>query len=161
MSMNVALFMILSGMCLIPALVSGAISDFRDRTFPFKYWEWPAKIGGIVTFIAYLYMYSSGWYSWIVWLILVSVVLSLVFYAMGLRFGSGGDWRALIYIALICPLLIIQTCVFSIFAGSVLAIWVMMNRDDLVPAQYRSVPFAVAILAGFLVSMLMAIVLWV
>lgn len=67
----------------------------------------------------------------------------------------------MIYIALICPLLIIQTCVFSIFAGSVLAIWVMMNRDDLVPAQYRSVPFAVAILAGFLVSMLMAIVLWV
>ena len=152
--------MIIAGMCLLPALVAGAISDIRNRTFPASYFEWPAKIGGIITVIAYLCMIADG--DWMVAVYIAgSLILALAFYAMGLRFGSGGDWRALIYVCVICPLLIIPTLIVSIFVGAGMAIYAMRNEDELVPTPFRSVPFSVAILAGLVVAIAYGMAFWV
>ena len=161
MSMSISLFMIIAGMCLIPALVAGAISDIRNRTFPAEYWEWPAKIGGIATIITYLAMIAEGWYIWVGALILLSLLSSIFFYYMGINFGSGGDWRALIYIALVCPALIIQTFIFSLVTGALMAVYSLTQPEDpLDPIPFRSIPFAVAILVGFVVAIVVSVV-WI
>lgn len=155
MAVSISLFMIFAGLCLIPALICGALSDIRSRTFPSEYFDgWPVKIGGIITIITYMCMIAYGWYIWVGLLIALSLVASLFFYYMGLNFGSGGDWRALIYIALLCPAFIIQTVVFSLVVGGMLAIYAMTQPDDeLDPLPFRNIPFAVAILVGFIVAM--------
>jgi hypothetical protein len=147
--------MIIAGLCLIPALVAGAKSDVKDRTFPATYWDYPSKAGGVVTFICYLYMIAVGMGVLVGGYLAISVVFALGFYAMGLRFGSGGDWRALMYIAAICPLLIVQTVIFSLIAGAVIAAVMMFTykEDELDPLAFRSVPFAVAIFIGLLAAM--------
>jgi len=86
------------------------------------------------------------------------LLTSLFFYYMGLNFGSGGDWRALIYIALVCPALIIQTVVFALVTGALMAVYFMTQpEDELDPVPFRSIPFAMAILVGFVVAIVFSV----
>jgi len=78
-----------------------------------------------------------------------------------LRFGSGGDWRALMYIAIICPLLIVPTVIFSLVVGAVLAVATLFAKEDEITHRYyRSIPFALAILAGFVGAIVYSIIAW-
>jgi hypothetical protein len=143
---------IAASLVIIPSLIAGAYSDYKTRTFPKEYWRWTAPVGGFVTIFLYLIMIADGLWMIPMFLIIISVVVSIVCYYMGLNFGSGGDWRALIYISLITPWLIVATVVASVIVGGVLAIFSLVRKDNPDPLMFRNIPFAVAILIGYFVA---------
>jgi hypothetical protein len=139
---------LLASICLIPVLYAGARSDVKTRTFPKDYWVY-AFPAGIFTIMQYTWMIFDGDIWEVTGLIGISIAFSLFFVFMGLRFGSGGDWRALMYIALISPALIIQTCILSLIAGAVLVFWYIGVSPKGTDLRVITIPFAVAILAGY------------
>lgn len=158
MHITAIVFIIAAALCIIPSLVAGAIKDIKERRFPKEYWKWTPKIAGMFTFFAYLLIFmETGFYTPATWLAF-SIVCVMVFYAAGIRFGSGGDWRALIYIALISPWLLPITVIGSLVAGFILAVvYLLLPQDPLdpIPVFMRTVPFAVAILIGYVVAIVL------
>jgi len=152
-----AILMICSALCIIPILAAGALVDIRERRFPKEYWNsWVVKVAGLFTTFSYLVMIADGnWYH-VVCYVAISIVLALAFYGAGIRFGAGGDWRALIYIVVICPWLIAGTIVFSLIVGFAMAIgYLIIPKDplDQTPIFARTIPFAVAIVIGYMASL--------
>jgi hypothetical protein len=147
---------ILAALCIVPTLIAGAISDYKTRTFPADYWKYAGKVAGFFVFLEYCMMVSSG--QWIEVLILlgVSIVASAFFFFMGIRYGSGGDWRAMIYIAWIAPAMLAIICVFSLAVGFMQAIDALRVKSD-VPIIMRNVPYAVAICGGFVIAIMFTI----
>ncbi len=143
---------IIAALCILPTLVAGAISDVRSRTFPKAYWKYTAPTAGIVVFMQYLVMVSDRDYSTVGILLAISVALSLAFYFIGLRFGSGGDWRALIYISIISPALILTFWFFMMVVAFVQSIYETLKPEDGKPVLFRTIPFAVAICVGYAVA---------
>ena len=145
---------ILAALCLIPILIQGAMSDVNTRTFPSSLWKSKyhlVEIAGTLVLTQYICMAAMGDMITVVTLVLVSIFLSLIFLFAGLNFGSGGDWRALIFIVWVSPAFILATCLASLAFGFVLAIYAMIEpEDEIEPILYRTVPFAVAICCGYI-----------
>jgi hypothetical protein len=147
---------ILAALCVIPILVAGAMSDIKTRTFPKEYWVC-AIPAGVFTTMQYLWMIVDGQIWDVTGLLGISIASIIIFLFMGLRFGSGGDWRALMYIGIISPVLIVQTCILSLFAGVALALWYLGTVPKGTKIISITIPFAVAILAGYT----SALVIWI
>jgi hypothetical protein len=75
----------------------------------------------------------------------------LIFSFVGIRFGSGGDMRALMWIALVSPILIPMTLLIGAIVSLVLAIYAL--------AKKTTVPLAVAILIGYIGSILWILIM--
>ena len=154
--------MFLAALCIIPTLFFGAVSDVKWRMFPKDYWNWPAKIAGVIVFIEYLVMLSNHEYADAAILIAISIICSIIFYSCGLAFGSGGDWRALIYIVWITPALIFGTLFFALIIGAVQGVYALMQPEDEiepVPIAFRTIPFAIAICGGYICAIVFAVYL--
>jgi hypothetical protein len=154
--------MFLAALCIVPTLFFGAVSDVKWRIFPKDYWNWPGKIAGIIVFIEYLVMVSNQEYASVGFLLGISIILSVIFYTCGLVFGSGGDWRALIYIVWITPTLIAGTVFFALIIGAVQGVYAMLQPEDEIepaPIMFRTVPFAVAICGGYICAIILGIYL--
>jgi hypothetical protein len=61
------------------------------------------------------------------------------------------------YIGIISPALIVQTCILSLFAGVALALWYLGTVPKGTKIISITIPFAVAILAGYT----SALVIWI
>ena len=155
----VFLLQIIAALCILPSLIYGAISDYKTRTFPKKYWNYTLKAAGVAVFIQYLTMLAFGDYATLGYYLIISILGFLFCWFMGLRYGSGGDWRALGYIALISPAILANTAILSLLAGAALAVYVMGAEKSDVPHAFRTVPFAVAILVGYAATLLLMVVL--
>mgnify|MGYP007100140127 CR=1 FL=1 len=143
---------LISACMILPILVAGAIKDVQARLFPKSYWDTlTVKIAGTATLVLYLMLVASGMWQVAVTMFGISVFMCLVFYYMGLRFGSGGDYRALMYVSFFCPQMILVTTVFSVVLG---VIQVIMTRVF----SEKPVPWAVSILLAFISTMIVDIV---
>ena len=153
---------ILAAILIIPILIRGAIEDINTRTFPASFWKTPqhlVEIAGALVLTQYIIMVCIGDWITVATLVLISVVLSLIFLFIGLNFGSGGDWRAMIYIALLSPALILTTCLASLACGFILAIYEMIQpEDEIEPIMFRTIAFAPAICAGYICSIIYAVI---
>lgn len=144
---------VLAALCIIPTLFAGAVRDVTDRKFPAKYWEWwPVKAAAIVVFIEYLVIISDRNYTLAISLFAISIVAALVCLFVGYRYGSGGDWRAAAYVAIISPWLMPAFIIFGILAAFCLAAYIVIRPDEKLPVPYRTVPFAVAIFVGYVMA---------
>ena len=148
-----SLTVILGGLLLGFILYRGAKSDLSNRTFPKEYFDKNiVYICGFFTAITYLSLIASGFWGKAVVYFFISVIAAIVFWFMGLRFGSGGDWRAMIYIALFSPFILLSTCIITFFSSAILAVYSVWRCDDNTPRLYRTVPFAVAIFVGYVAA---------
>lgn len=138
---------LVAGLFILPILMAGAIYDVRSRTFPKHLWDsWFVKIAGVFTIMMYLTLVATVQWAAILALLLTSVIFSVIFYVIALRFGSGGDYRALIYIAWIVPSFIAQIVIVSIMIGAIQVGFARLTKG--------SAPWAVGILIAFGISML-------
>lgn len=135
------IFTLISGLFVLPVLIAGAISDIRGRIFPKYYWKHPSVVAGISTTLMYLVLLYLGEYQIIFTFVVTSIVLSLVFYFIALRFGSGGDYRALWHIAILTPSLAVMTTILALAIGVAQVIFGV--------AFNRSAPWAVGIALAF------------
>jgi hypothetical protein len=136
-----------SALCIIPILIKGAISDWNTRTFPKELWN-PIflKCSGAFTILAYGYLFANNMWGTAIAVLAASLITAMVFAFVGIRFGSGGDMRALMWIALVSPILIPMTLLIGAIVSLVLAIYAL--------AKKTTVPLAVAILIGYIGSIL-------
>lgn len=148
-------FSILAALCIIPTLLYGAYSDIKTRTFPKEYWVWTRIVSGFFCILMYVAMLQEGLYFYVGALLVISCFTSLFFLFMGLRFGSGGDWRAMCYVAWLTPLLVVQTFLLSMLVAVFQSVYEMSKPISEVPREFRSIPFAVSILVGFVLSLLL------
>ena len=165
------LLSILAAVCVIPILIAGAYSDIKTRTFPKAYWKY-IGIPGVFVALQYLVM-SSIIYSYCIrgnpqageglfWDVIILLGISLVTMGfcmfMGLRYGSGGDWRALMYIGIISPAFFVTTGVLSLIFGAGIAVWVLGMVPKGTDWKTVDVPFSVAICAGYVSAVVIAVV---
>jgi Flp pilus assembly protein protease CpaA len=150
-------FAIIAALYIIPTLIAGAISDIRIRTFPKEYWVWTRIASGFFCILMYLGMLSEGLYFYAGALLVISCFTSLFFLFMGIRFGSGGDWRAMCYIAWLTPLLVVPTFLLSLLVAVFHAMYEMNINMSGTPREFRSIPFAVSIFFGFILSLLLTL----
>ena len=150
------LLSILAALCMLPILAAGAYSDIKTRTFPKSYWKY-VGIPGVFVALQYLVMAVEG----LLWNVIILLGISLVALGfcmfMGLRYGSGGDWRALMYIGIISPVFFVQACILSLIFGAIIAVWILGMVPQGSNWKIVSVPFAVAILAGYIGAVILAI----
>ena len=97
----------LAAICLIPSLYSGTLQDLKEFMFSEKHFEslW-INLAYILVILMYLFLLIEGSLTFAAELILISVIATLVFSFIGFRFSSGGDWRALMYVAWIAPFML-------------------------------------------------------
>ena len=152
-----ALLLILAACCMIPILTAGAISDLKTRTFPKSYWKGNVLVPAAFVMFQYLVMIMAGEFYMIGLSIIIAITSGLSCAFMGLRYGSGGDWRALMYIGIISPLLMLPTVVLSLIVGLVIVIFEYGMLPKGTNPLKVTIPFAVAILAGYVGSLLIFI----
>ncbi len=143
------LLQLIAAIIIIVPLIRGAISDVNTRVFPKEYWSFPAKAAGIFTIMMYLTKYNDP--TWIATYLGASLIAALILYVIGIRFGSGGDCRALIYCAILAPLILFtwQFLILLCLISLVLAIWELGRKSDKHPFE-RHIPWVVAICSAFI-----------
>lgn len=151
------LLSILAAVCVIPILIAGAYSDIKTRTFPKAYWKY-IGIPGVFVALQYLVMAGEGLFWDVIILLGISLVTMGFCMFMGLRFGSGGDWRALMYIGIISPAFFVTTGVLSLIFGAGIAVWVLGMVPKGTDWKTVDVPFSVAICAGYVSAVVIAVV---
>jgi hypothetical protein len=112
----------------------------------------------IMTIGMYISIIIEGVWLMAVEFFAISVVASLIFSFMGFRFGGGGDWRAMCYIAFIAPFMLVQVILASALCGVVQAIYWMARTDIDLPPLFRQVPYAASIFCGYLIALVWLIV---
>ena len=148
-------FGILAATCLLPPLYRGAVQDLKEFKFSEEHFNNLFVRGSIFnTIVMYvlLIFHESGW-LFAAELLAISVVASVFFSFVGFRYGGGGDWRALIYIAWIAPFLLIYTILAMMVCGALQAFYWIARPDIDVPPAFRKVPFAVSIFAGYAIAL--------
>jgi len=100
-------------------------------------------------------MIADGLYWQTALLVVCSVVAAVFFAFMGYRFGSGGDWRALIYISLLAPIVLLTfTFWFALGVMSLLvAGYTLAKQDDPLHPFERHIPWSLAICVGYCVTL--------
>lgn len=137
---------IVSGLIILPTLLLGSYYDFKERKFPKHLWNFTGKVGLGLTILMYLIMCARQEYLAILSMIIISSVLSLAFYIIGIRIGSGGDYRALIYIVWIVPSIAIMTTILSLVFGGVQVLISIKTK--------KSAPWALGIAIAFITSLI-------
>ena len=132
---------------LFPSLVYGAWYDFQSRKFPAKLWNVTAPIALFFTVIMYLLLIASAQWTLVMALLFVSAILSVTFYVLALRFGSGGDYRALWTIAIICPTIAITTTILALIFGII--------QVAIMTLTHKTTPWAISILIAFTIAVAM------
>ena len=105
---------ILAAVCLIPALYRGAAQDLKEFKFSEIHFDslW-INAAFVLDVLMYVELLVEGsWLLAVEWLVL-SFIASLIFLFIAFRFGGGGDWRALIFIAWIAPFILIPVILAS------------------------------------------------
>jgi hypothetical protein len=134
---------ICASICIMPVLFAGAIVDYQSRRFPKNLWDIPSKIAGFFTLMMYFMLYSNREFQMIGILLTISIVLAVSFYILAIRYGSGGDYRALIYIALLVPTMAVWTTILALVFG-VIQVFIAHWRKT-------SVPWAISIFLAFVI----------
>lgn len=143
---------IFAAILVVIPLARGALSDIRIRKFPVVYWYGFTHVAGIFTVLAYL-VYLTKDPVLVAAYALLSVIFTAACYAMGIRYGSGGDWRALMYCALLAPLITFNLVFWLSFCIISIAIAVLvLMQESKVHVFERHIPWSVAIFAAFVVS---------
>ncbi len=150
--MHIAAFVFAVGasLLILPILVAGAVSDYKTRTFPKDYWNNRlAKFAIIFTSGMYVSLMISQDIVLIITYAITSVTFSVIFLFFAYRYGSGGDYRALWYIALISPALIVVTAVLAVAFGiiNVITEFILHGTEG-----FEKVPWAVSILAAYVIA---------
>lgn len=157
--LNYEYFQAVAGCIILIPLIRGAIADVKTRTFPKEYWRGCDKIAGLFAVIMYLLMIAKGEFYLAATLLILSVIAWIVFAAVGYRYGGGGDWRALIYCAVIAPLIFftlyfwILFCLISIALG-----FFELSRKSDKHIFERHIPWAVAICLSFVITLILFVV---
>ena len=153
------LFGTLAAICLIPSLYRGTIQDLKEFKFSEIHFDslW-INSAFVFDVLMYASLLSEGLWLLGVEFFAVSVAASLIFLFIGFRYGGGGDYRALIFIAWIAPFMLIDVILASAVCGIVQAVYWLMRTDIDTPPMYRKIPFALSIFAGYLISLLWLIV---
>jgi hypothetical protein len=145
----------LAAICLFYPLMRGALKDIKTRTFPAEYWNTPGKIAGFFLVMAYLLMIADGLYWQIFLIVISSAIAALIFAFMGYRFCGGGDWRALIYISLLAPM-ILFTFTFWVSTGIAslgVAFAALSVKDESTHLFKRHIPWSLAIFIGYFITL--------
>lgn len=137
---------VLAALPVAATLFFGAWYDVQNRIFPKEYWNVSAKVSGFFTLIMYMLLLSERDYLQIVTLLVTSAVFATVFYVIGMRAGSGGDYRALIYASILTPALIAITAILAALFGIVQVLYATVKKDR------RNAPWAVSIALAYAVS---------
>jgi hypothetical protein len=144
---------LVAGLFILPILMAGAIYDVRSRTFPKHLWNsWFTKIAGVFTIMMYLTLVATQQWAAIMALLLTSIIFSVVFYVIALRFGSGGDYRALIYIVWVVPSFAVQIVIVSVVIGAMQVGFARLTKG--------SAAWAVGILIAFVIPLLSTALTW-
>lgn len=140
------------------SLVLGAWSDIKTRTFPKEYWVIQSRIAGCFLVLMYLLMLANGLYFLTAGYIVISFVAGAIFYAAGLRYGSGGDWRALMYIAILAPLIMFTFTFWGLLClVSIVIAFHTLAKKGPEHAFKRHIPWALAICVAFCLSIAIAV----
>lgn len=131
---------------IIPTLFIGAYYDYRSRKFPKVLWNIPGKIAFGFTILAYLLQLANNDYNTVLTFICISTVLSIIFYIISIRTGSGGDYRALMYIVWIAPSIAIMTVCLSLLFGILQVLMELFTK--------KSAPWAMGIFLGYMTALL-------
>ena len=153
------IFAVLAAACLIPSLYRGAVQDLKEFKFAEIHFD-TLWINAAIVLLVLMYvtlLIEGLWFVAVEFLVL-SIVASLIFSFIGLRFGGGGDWRALCYIAVFAPFILINVVVVSALCGFVQAVYWLMRPDIDAPPLFRKIPFALSILCGYLITLVWATV---
>lgn len=151
------LMQLIAAVILLVPLIRGAASDIRTRIFPKEYWSLPAKIAGVFTIL--MYILAMAYYKDLAWIgvcLGASLIAATILYAIGIRYGSGGDCRALIYCAIIAPLVfftpefIVLLCLISIALA-----FYELSKESSEHIFQRHIPWAVAICGAFIITLLL------
>ena len=103
-------------------------------------------------------MFSNGFYELLFVLITGSIVCAVICLVIGYRYGSGGDWRAMAYISILTPWLLPAFVVSTMIFSFIIAIVALIRpSDELDPVFTRHIPFALAILLGYIAALLIHI----
>ena len=147
----------MAAICIMIPLTRGAIEDIKTRQFPEKYWLQFRELAGIFTFLTYCLMIADGKLLMAAAYIILSLGTVLVCYGVGIRFGSGGDWRAMMYCAILTPLVFFSPIFWVLLcAGSlVIAVGTLM-LDRPTHLFERHIPWAVAICVAFCLTAIIA-----
>ena len=149
---------VIAAFCLLPSLYYGARQDLKEFKFSASHFDSLAVNAAIVFTVAmYLMLVVEGAWFTAVTFVLLSAFASMMFLGLGIRFGGGGDWRALIYIAWISSPILISTIILSAIFGAVQAIYWVLRPDIITPPLFRKIPFAVSIFLGYLSALLIFI----
>lgn len=148
------IFGIFAAICLIPSLYSGAVQDLREFKFSKTHFDsLLMNAAYILVILMYIELLREEMWNFVAVLFAASVVASLIFGFIGFRYGGGGDWRALIYIAWIAPFMLGYVLVASGVCGIIQAIYWMTRTDIDIPPMFRKIPFAASILCGYVISL--------
>jgi len=147
---------ILGAICLIPSLIAGAWRDMKTRTFPKAYWIVPSRVAGFFVFIGYLLLIAGGSYEYVLFLAIGSPIAAAVFYWFGIRYGSGGDWRALMYIAVLAPFVLFSLTFWIAFfiSSLIIAFIILAAKQNDTHAFEVHIPWSLAICSGFCITLL-------
>jgi hypothetical protein len=150
---------ILAAICLLPSLYRGAVQDLKEFKFAEIHFDSLWVNAAIVLIIGmYIALLIDGlWLLAVEWLAF-SVISALIFGFIGFRFGQGGDWRAMMWIAVIAPVMLVNVIIASAICGVVQAIYWLMRPDIDTPPMFRKIPFAVSICTGYVIALVWMIV---
>jgi hypothetical protein len=143
-------FGILAAICLIPSLYYGTIQDLKEFRFSKAHFEslW-VNSAFVLTILMYLFLVIEGSAVFAIELLVLSVIATLIFSFIGFRFSSGGDWRALIYVAWIAPFLLAYVLFATGVCAIVQALYWVLRTDITTPRMFRKIPFALSIFCGY------------
>jgi hypothetical protein len=142
--LNPDVLVLISALCILPAVITGAATDWRKRKFPAFLWNWPSKISGIFTFLLYVYSLAYQQYVYAAGLAFISLVFFITFIYLERGMGSGGDYRALRYASVLLPTLIIQIIIVALLVG---ILQVILAR-----VRHTTAPWAIGICIAILIA---------
>jgi hypothetical protein len=141
---------ILAAICLIPSLYYGTLQDLKEFRFSKAHFNslW-VNAAYVLVILMYIFMLIEGNLFVVIEFLALSVISTLIFSFIGFRFSSGGDWRAMIYVAWIAPFLLFYVMIAAAGCAFVQAIYWVMRTDIDTPPLFRRIPFALSILCGY------------
>lgn len=128
------------------ALLHGAYWDIKTRTAPKEIWNKILPFAIFPLFLWYLLCFIWNGINSVLSVFLVSAILCPVAMLFGYRMGNGGDWRAMFYIALLCPMYAmlawIMACIFGV---------IQVGIDGIMKSPQKSA-WMISIFIGFSLS---------
>ncbi len=132
------------------ALLHGAYWDIKTRTAPKEIWWRVLPFALFFTFLWYCLTFAQNGLNGVLGTFLISMILCPVAMWMGYRMGSGGDWRALYFVALITPFFAPLTWLLAVVLG---VLQVLLDKIRKAPQESAwMVSIALAFVCAILIS---------